>query len=611
MIFKTHRILIIFLTLFISIDLYADDNLEPPVHAMSLGDVPAYEADFRSFNYTSDNAVKGGELRKHALGTFDNFNPFTMKGKPSAAFYLTDDSLCVRSADEPYTVYGLIAESMQLAKDRSRIVFNIHPDASFHDGSSITAHDVVFSFETLINNFGNTIRIFFRHVESVKALDDRRVEFRFSADAPREMPLIVSSLQVYPEKWWGKRDTDSTTLEIPLGSGPYRIASFEQGRNIVYERVKDYWAKDLPVRKNLYNFDRIRYEYFMDSAVAMEAFKAGLYDIHEITSSKNIKAINKMPDISVVKIPHLKPQGIEGFFFNIRRKPFDNPDVRKALLLAFDWDWINTHYLNSQYVQCSSFFTNSDLSAFPNTELKDNGKYSGSPYSRQKLINASRLLEKAGWSVEKGRLVDDKGIPFTFRILTNSTHKQRLAQPWINSLKQLGITATVQLVDSSQFINRLKNYRYDVVASGHGQRLWPGMEISFSWHSKYTQPDSGGRNLIGLSDPEADRLIEAVISSQSRNELRKYAQELDRLLMSGNYVVPLGVSTDYKIAFRDCIAFPESSACYEISEESWWFKGADDELFAEPFIGSASETETEPHIAADTEADSEPGKGDF
>ena len=552
---------------------FASDELEAPVHALSLGDVPKYYEGFKHFDYADPHAVKGGELRKHAIGTFDNFNPFTMKGKPAAAFYLTDDSLCVRSADEPYTVYGLIAESMQLAKDRSRIVFNINPDACFHDGSRITSHDVVFSFETLIKNFGSTIRIFFKHVTAVNALDDETVEFVFSPDAPREMPLIVSALAVYPEKWWSKRDTDSTTLEIPLGSGPYRITSFELGRNIVYERVKNYWAKDHPARKNLFNFDRIRYEYFMDSSVSLEAFKAGLYDIHEVSLSKNLKILNKVSDISLVTVPHLKPQGIEGFFFNIRRKLFDNPDVRKALILAFDWDWVNTHYLDGRYVQCSSFFTNSDLSAFPPSEKENTAVFSGSPYNRKALAEAAELLKKAGWSMENGRLVDRRGIPFAFRILTNSANKQRLAQPWINSLKTLGITATVQLVDSAQFISKLKNYSYDVIASGYGQRLWPGMEISFNWHSKYTKPDSGGRNLIGISDPEADRLIDAVISSVSRDELRKNMRELDRLLMSGNYVVPLGVLTDYKIAFRKSIAFPETSDCYELCEESWWIKG--------------------------------------
>ena len=322
MIIKKQYLFFIYILIFCSFSCFASDDLGPPVHALSLGDVPAYKADFKYFNYTSSDAVKGGELKKHALGIYDNFNPFTMKGKPAAAFYLTDDSLCIRSADEPYTVYGLIAESMQLAEDRSRIVFNINPYACFHDGSRITAYDVVFSFETMMKNFGSTIRIFFKHVEAVNALDDRRVEFRFSPDAPREMPLIVSSLQVYPQSWWSMRDTDSTTLEIPLGSGPYRIASFEQGRNIVYERVKDYWAKDLPVRKNLYNFDTIRYEYFMDSAVALEAFKAGLYDIHEIRSSKNIKAITKMENVSVINLPHQKPQGIEGFFFQYTKKAF-------------------------------------------------------------------------------------------------------------------------------------------------------------------------------------------------------------------------------------------------------------------------------------------------
>jgi microcin C transport system substrate-binding protein len=549
---------------------FGDDTLGERVHALSLGDIPKYGPDFKGFSYANLNAPKGGEIRWHALGTFDNFNPFTMKGRPSAAFYLTDDSLAVRSLDEPYTVYGLIAESMQLAKDNSRILFHLHPDAKFHDGTSIKAEDVVFSFEALISNLSSTIRIFFQHVERVNVLNERTVEFSFSAEAPREMPLIVASLQVYPRHWWSSRDLSRTTLDIPVGSGPYKIASFDQGRNIVYQRVDDYWAQDLPVRRGLYNFDHIRYEYFMDDAVAFESFKAGLYDIRRERSARNWKRLSSLEGVEIRTIEHSEPRGIEGFFFNIRRKPFDDPHVRKAISLAFDWDWINRHYLYNTHVRCNSFFTNSDLSGFPLFSDNEEEMERYDPFNRENLLAALDILNQAGWHIKKGRLVNSDDEPMRIRILTNSSSHQRMAQPWISHLKRLGIESSVQLVDSSQFVYRMMNYEYDVIASGQGQRIWPGMEIRFAWHSQYVKPDSGGRNLIGLMDPEVDALVESIIAAETREELRYHTRTLDRLLMSGNYVIPLGVSTSYLLALRHGIGIPEKAPGYGLGEETWW-----------------------------------------
>lgn len=562
-------------------------------HALSLGAPPKYGPGFEQFDYTRPHAPKGGELRRHAIGSFNNFNPFTAKGRPAAAFHLTDDTLCVRSLDEPYAVYGLIAEKMEFPRDRSWIVFHINPRARFHDGTAITAEDVVYSYNALNGNLGSAFRRFFRHVTDVRALDESRVRFSFSPRAPREMPLIVSTLQIYPKHCWSQRDISRTTLEIPVGSGPYRIKSYELGRNIVYERVRDYWAKDLPVRRWQHNFDTLRYEYFRDTTVAMEAFRAGLYDMRLEHSARYWDDLKKIEGVDILRLKHDQPQGVEGFFFNIRRKPFDDQLVRRALLLAFDWEWTNDHLLYGQYLRCDSYFSNSDLSAqaslappsgkeaelllahkahLPPAVFKKSAGLpvsDGTGFNRANLVEAADLLKAAGWRIKNGKLVDAQNTPFRFRLLSNSQSMQRIAQPWFKNLSRLGIQASVHMVDSAQFIHRVQGYDYDMIASRFGQRLWPGQEQRLNWHSESAR-SPGARNLIGLEDPVIDNLVETLVNARDRAGLRAAGRALDRVLLAGDYVIPLGISTTYDLALRKGFGLPDTRPGYDLGEDCWW-----------------------------------------
>ncbi len=566
-------------------------------HALCLGGEPKYGQNFSHYGYVWPNAPKGGELRRFSIGAFNKFNPFIPKGHPAAAGELTTDSLCVRSLDEYYTVYGLIAQYMEFAQEenqRSWIIFHINPLARFHDNVPITAHDVVFSFNTLNNNIGNGFRRFFQHVKKVEALDDHRVKFSFSSGASKELPLIVSSLPVYPKHWWTAHGPTRNSLEIPVGCGPYQVKSFRFGRNIIYSRVKDYWAANLPVCKGLYNFDTIKYEYFREPTVALEAFKAGLYDMRLELSTRHWKALQNIDNVVVRKLKHEQPRGIEGFFFNTRRPPFDDPKVRKALLLAFDWEWTNAHLLQNEFTRCNSYFMNSDLSAADNSpdgpagaeaallasyrdkippeimgSVKKLPSSQGDGFNRSNLGLAAGLLREAGFLVEKGCLKDSQGQCFRFRLLTDSQAMQRIALPWIRNLKRMGIHASVHLCDSAQFIRRMQDYDFDMIASAYGQRIWPGQEQLLYWHSDFKKMP-GGRNFIGLADPIVDELVKALVNAGDRKSLAGAGRALDRVLMQGDYVIPLGISTTYNLALHKRIGIPKIRPGFALGHESWW-----------------------------------------
>ncbi len=546
-----------------------------PAHALALTGSPKYAPDFKQFDYTCADALKGGILRHSATGFFDNFNPFAWKGIPDADWELLHDPLCVRSLDEPYTVYGLIAQKIELAADRSSIIFHLHPQATFQDGHPITAEDVVFSYQAVTSSISAGLNQFFKHIIRVKALDPSRVQFCFSQDAPRELPLFVASLKVYPKHWWQNRDLSKASLEIPLGSGPYRIQSFQAGRSVTYARVRNYWAQDLPVCRWQYNFDEIHCEYFRDNTVAREAFKAGLYDLRIEYDPRKWKAFDQLKDVVCRQIPYHLPQGIEGFFFNLRNPLFQNQKVRRALLLAFDWQWVNMSYLGGQYRRCNSFFSNSDLSAARFTQKTYPLPVSdGSGFNRKNLQKAARLLQEAGWQLKGGKLLSHDNTPFSFTVLTQSQQKKRLAQPWIQSLRKLGIEARVHLADSAEFFMSMRGYKYDVIAWGYGQRFWPGKEILLNWHSDFVNPDSGGRNLTGLAEKKIDRLCEKLVAVQDYATLKKLGQKLDAALMAGDYVVPLGVVSSYCLALRDHIAMPATLSCYTPGQSTWWDKNA-------------------------------------
>ncbi|MFK4766367.1 extracellular solute-binding protein [Desulfobaculum sp. SPO524] len=572
-------------------------------HALTLADAPELPADFTHFSYANPQAPKGGEVRMHAIGTFTSMNPFTPKGELPSGFGLLHDSLTTTSLDEPFTQYCLVADSIIIPDDGSWIEFTIHPKARFHDGTPITARDVVFSYTATMENIGSTLQRFFSDITAVKAVDERRVRYEFAPGAKREVALIASRMPIYPEHFWKEKDRAHTMMGTIVGSGPYRIASYSQGENIVYERVKDYWAKDRPVCAGHYNFDRIRYEYFRDATVALEAFRAGHYDIREEHSAKSWKTLYTGPafdrgDIVMERFRHAQPLGIQGLFFNTRRPMFQDRRVRRALVLAFDYEWVNRQLYWSAYPRTTSYFTNSELAAkgLPSPEelrllepfrailpqevftaehtfpvAEENG------FNRHNLLRAAQLLKEAGYVLRDGVLVDGhSGRPFRFQLLTDSASIRRVALPFARNLERLGIELSILVADTAMYMRKGKVFDFDMISMGFGHTLSPGRELRFYWHSS-SKDMEGSRNVIGLADPAVDALVDAIISAPNRTERVAACRALDRVLLWGEYVIPTGASNVYRIAYWKGLKRPERLPRYAFGVNTWWCESAEQE----------------------------------
>ena len=567
-----------------------------PQHAIAMHGAPKYPADFTHFDYVNPEAPKEGDLREHALGTFDSLNPFIVKGQPAAGSEMPFETLLTASADEPFTEYGLIAESMEFPPDRRWVIFNLRPEARFHDGSPITADDVLFSFETLKTQGRPFYRSYYRAVVKVEKLTDHKVRFVFVPSENHELPLILGQMPILSKGYWQTHSFDQTTLDPPLGSGPYKIDSIDPGHTVVLKRVPNYWGKDLPVNKGLNNFDTIHIDYYRDSTVALEAFKAGEYDIKVENESKKWATGYDFPAVTQGQIKlkafhHQRSSGMQGYVFNLRRPLWQDVRVRHALTLAFDFDWTNKNLFYGQYERDTSFFSNSLLasSGLPSDEEKKileplRGKIPDEVFTtpftlpsttdkggiRENLREAAHLLKDAGWIVRNGKLVDGKtNQPFIFEVLLDQPIWERITLPFIDNLKRLGITATVRTVDSAQYKNRTDNFDYDMIVDVWGESESPGNEQRDFWGSEAAdQP--GSRNSVGIKDKAIDQLIDLVISAPDRESLETRVHALDRVLLWNYYVLPhWHVGTD-RVAYWDKFGMPETIPSQGVQLMAWW-----------------------------------------
>ncbi len=581
------------------------EKLGPPVfksHAIAMHGEPKYGPDFPHFDYVDPQAPKGGSLRLGAQGTFDSFNPFIPKGNASASTGYLYDTLMVSSDDEPFTMYGLIAETIEWPEDRSWVVFHLRPEARWHDGTPITAEDVIWTFETLKTKGQPGYRFYYGSVERAEKLGPRSVKFTFTESGNRELPLIVGQLVVLPKHYWEAegRDFESTTLEPPLGSGPYRITEFEAGRFEVIERVDDYWARDLPVMKGKHNFDRIRFDYFRDDVAIRLALKSGDIDYRQENQAKAWALDYDVPAVRegwLVQeaVPHELPTGMQAFVMNTRRKIFEDPLVRRALAFAFDFEWTNRKIFFGQYRRTESYFSNSELAAegLPQgEELEILERYrgrvpeevftteywapstDGSGWPRDNLRRAFELLEQAGWVVRDMKLVNlETGRPMRFEMLLVSPAFERIMLPFARNLKRLGIETSVRLVDQSQYINRLRSFDFDMIVSGWGQSDSPGNEQRSYWSSAAADSPAA-RNYAGINDPVVDELIELVITAPSRESLVARTRALDRVLLWGHYVIPNWHSRAQRLLYWDKFSRPETLTKAGTSTTLWWYDEA-------------------------------------
>ncbi|MEE3288828.1 MAG: extracellular solute-binding protein [Pseudomonadota bacterium] len=566
-------------------------------HAITMFDneAPRYGPDFRHFDYVNPDAPRGGTLRLAVEGTFDSFHPFIPKG--NAASTGSVETLLVNSADEPFTAYGLIAETVEWPADRSWVIFNLRRKARWHDGTPITADDVVWSFETLMEKGTPFYRYYYSAIDNAEALNEHRVRFNFKESGNQELPLITGQLPVLPKHYWETKDFSATTLDPPLGSGPYRIQKFEAGRYIVQERVTDYWGADLPVRQGMNNFDFIRTAYFRDATPIRLALKAGDIDFRHENQSKawaddyNVAVVDK-GWLRKEMIRHQRPTGMQAFVMNTRRKLFKDPRVRLALAQAFDFEWSNRTLFNGQYSRTTSYFSNSELasSGLPEggeleilegyrgrvPEAVFNQGYKppvtdGSGRPRENLRKATRLLKEAGWIVRDLKLINEKtGEPFKFEVLLSSQAFERIVLPYTQNLKHLGIEAKIRLVDQTQYIERYRQKDFDMLVAVWGQSETPGNEQREYWGSDAADT-AGSRNLAGITDPVVDELIELLVKSESREQLNVRTRALDRVLLWGHYVVPHWHIRADRVIYWDKFSRPPSPVRSGVMTTRWWY----------------------------------------
>ena len=589
----------LFLTLTLLLTCFANAN---STHGIAMHGDLKYGADFKHFDYVNPEAPKGGTLRLSVrANSFDSFNPFIVKGVSAAGATQLYESLTVHSEDEAFSEYGLIAEKIEMPEDRSWVSFSLNKKATFSDGTPITAEDVKYSFEVLTTHERAQpfYAAYYGDVTELLIEDSHKITFKFKDNQNKELPLILGQMPVLAKHYWEKVGFGTASLDIPVGNGPYIVSKVDPGRSVTYKRNPDYWAKDLPVAKGKHNFDEIIYEYYADNTVALEAFKAGEYDFRTESTARNWATqyegkLFESGELIKEEIKHERPAGMQAFVLNSRRPALSNRDVRHALSYAFDFEWTNQNLFHSQYQRTSSFFENSELasSGLPQgRELEILGPYKEQLYPevfqkefsvpstekpgslRTNLRTAMQLLNDAGFPVVDGKRVDSNGKPIELEFLIIQKDFERVIQPFLKNLERLGISARISVVDTTQYINRLREFDFDVIVGGVPQSNSPGNEQREFWHSsKANQP--GSRNYAGISDPVVDELIELIISAPSREELIQRTRALDRVLLWGHYVIPNWYNPVDRIAYRNTLAHPEITPKSGVFIDAWWSKNA-------------------------------------
>jgi len=571
-----------------------------PEHAIAMLGAPKYAADFTHFDYVNPDAPRGGTLRLHALGSFDSLNPYIVRGKKAAGIHhgsgMYFETLATRARDEPFTLYGLIAQTIETPDDRSWVEFTLRPEAKFSDGTQITVADVIFSWEILKEKGLPNARATWSRIAEVTETGPRRVRFTFADDADRELPLLIAGfMPVLSADWWAIRNFDDTTLEPPLASGPFTVAEIDPGRSLTFRRNPDYWGRDLAVNAGRHNFETLRYDYFRDASVALEAFKAGDYDLRfegDATRWATQYDFPAVRDGQVVRdvIETGVPSGLDALTFNLRKAKFSDIRVREALTLAYDFEWINKSLLHDGYARTASMFTGSDMAASGPPEGAElallepwRGKIPDAVFGpayrppatdgrgrpRANLKRAAALLDAAGWNVADGKRVDANGAPLQIEITIRRPSNEKIALAFARNLERLGITATVRLVESAQFQGLIDTYDFDMVFGFWGVSLSPGNEQQNYWGAQ-TANLPGGRNWAGVADPAIDAMIDALGAAKTREALVAAARALDRILMWSHYVLPLYHDPGQRIAHWRHIARPTVIPVYGLQIETLW-----------------------------------------
>jgi len=589
--------------------------LAPPARAAartshglaSFGDLK-YPADFPNFDYVNPDAPRGGRfsaqiastLGNQASDTFNTLNIYVLRGDGAAGMNLTFDSLMVRALDEPDALYGLLARSVEISEDGLRYRFALRPQARFHDGSRLTAHDVAASLRLLKEKGHPEISQLLRDLAEAIAEDDATVTLRFAPGRSRDLPLFVATLPVFSAAYYANRDFEASSLEPPLGSGPYQVSRVEAGRFIELERVKDYWGAELPVNVGQNNFDAIRYEYFRDRQVAFEAFKGGAFTFREEFTARVWATGYEFPAVQEGRVrkevvPDARPSGTQGWWMNTRREAFRDPRVREAIGLCFDFNWSNANLMYGAYIRTASYFENSDLKATGRPapeelalldpmrgdlpaevfgEAWSPPSSDGSGQDRALLSRAVALLREAGCTRDGGVIRLASGKPLEIEFLDNDPVFQPVTQPFIRNLGLIGIRASIRLVDPSQYQARVKDFDFDLTARRFASGLTPGPELREAYGSR-AAGTPGANNLAGIASPAIDALIEKVTEATSRADMIHAARALDRVLRAGRYWVPMWYKADHRLALWDVYGRPAKGPTYDLGVPNvWWYDAA-------------------------------------
>lgn len=575
-----------------------------PVHGIAMHGEPALGADYTHFPYVNPEVKKGGRINYGVVGTFDSLNSFVLKGMRTTARGIWDpeygnlfyESLMSRSSDEPFSLYGLLAETVEWDEDRTFIQFNLNPKARWHDGKPVTADDVIFSFNLLQEKGRPPYNKRLAVVEKMEKVGDNSVRFTFNDKANRETPLILAMSPILPQHAVDPAKFDQTSLEIPVGSGPYKIKSIKPGEKIVYARDPDYWGKDIPAKVGFDNYDEISVTYFLQDSTLFEAFKKGDVDVYPDGDSGHWERAYDFPAVKngdVVREvfqPGL-PSGMLGFVFNTRRPIFADAKVREALSLAFDFEWVNKNLYGGAFKRSQSFWQNSTLGAFGNAaderELallgpaKDRiapeilaGTYAmpvsdGSGADRKVLRQAVSLLAEAGYAIKGGKMVDKTGKQLTFEVMTQNEGQEKMAIAYQRALALIGIQMSIRTVDDAQYQARSNSFDYDMIVKAYTSSLSPGAEQFNRWESS-SRDAQGSFNYAGVADPDIDRMIEALASARSLEDFQAAVRAYDRLLVAGHYVVPLYHIGEQWVARWTHIGRPEKSPLYGYQLPVWW-----------------------------------------
>ena len=572
------------------------------VPAMGMGYAPKYPPDYQHFDYVNPDAPKGGELTLMGLGTFDSLNPYLLKGISAGGLgTLVFESLLEKSLDEPFTEYGLIADDFYLSDDELSVTFHINPLAKFSNGDAITAEDVKYSFDILMSKAAHPqFRVYYGDVKSATVIDELTVRFDFK-NKNRELHMIIGEIPIFSKKWAGNLAFDKTGDVVPIASGPYRVEKYDRGKSIVYVRNPDYWAQDLPVRKGMFNYEKITYKYYKDSTIALEAFKAGEFDFFFENYSKRWARSHNGPRYDSGKIikrelTHKNNAGMQGFAFNTRRDKFKDVRVRRALSLAYDFEWANAKLFYNQYVRADSYFSNSELAAKGLPEGKELAlleKYRDQlppeiftrqwqpattlpPYSlRKNLIQARDLLAEAGWTVQDGVLKNAEGEPFVLDILLVQSGFDRIIAPYAHNLKKLGVETRYRKVDSSLYKRRMDTFEFDMVVTSFPSSVSPGNELMNMFYSSSAEM-KGSRNMPGIKNPVVDALVLEIIQAKDREHVIIASRALDRVLLYGEYLVPNWYINVHRVAYWNKFGIPKTQPLYydpvSWMLKAWWIK---------------------------------------